>query len=1101
MSEKRSIEEVNQSLESLLEQEHVSGVIQTKQKRQRTFDPMTQNTQRSSDNSLEDKDINPPAGYIKRIILKNFMCHEHFQLELGSRLNFIIGNNGSGKSAILTAITIGLGAKASITNRGTNLKSLIREGCHSSKIIIILNNSGFGSYNQSVYGNEIKIERTIRKEGTISQFSIKSENDKEITTKKVDLQKIVDFFSIPVLNPMCFLTQDSARSFLTASSPQEKLKHFMRGTLLEEIEINLCKAENLLKSSKACLDLHSLNLKGLKDDYEMAKSLLEEIYKNHDWVKRKKILQGKLCWLIYDENLNKLHKLQGQIDDKNKKISAIDKKIEDKQLKMEKLKVDQETLSHNIENKMQEVHKCNIAYEETQNKVKSFMTQHQDLKQNKEASMKEIQKSQDNIKKYLMKIKTLEEEIRTSSGGNKREMALEIKELKCRIENLEEKENENREYYNTLKIQDEDIYSERKSALNRLESSINVHRYELKELEKNSSNFVTNFDRNMERVLTTIKKKLYLFSATPIGPLGMEVKVKTGFEKWARPIQTVIGGILNAFVVQDIKDSKILRHILEECQIRERFPVITYKLNRFDFSNGKAQSVYPSIIDALEFSSKEIECLFVDQSRIEKIVLVEHKDDAYRLLKQRQQNISMVLSIKNNYSGFQSSISSIGSMRLNTTEYQQRLKMRIGGHNNDDHDYLKSIILEGEKEINNKRVYFDSKISEIRHKINECILKKQEIRENILRLRHQLNDLEFKLDKEIDTGALEEYQLEIKNQNENISNHSTLIDNINNKMGEISEQVLPYKTKHDEVFRAFRKSKNELEGLKDLVESKSQKFVKIQDDIKYYDNKKQEYNNEKLSLDEKIQTFQTALESQKDEAELYCSKNESSSSDIPTTKDEVKSEILIAEKRIVEAEKRIGMTQEQITEYFENTKVKFKDGEARYSEIDKSLWKLDESLKFRRKALDEAISDTCYKADADFRMSMHIRKGFAGALSFSNPGELLVLVKTANDDTPRNVDTLSGGEKSFSQITLLLATWSTMRARIIALDEFDVFMDQVNRTIGTKLIMKKLSSNIRTQTIIITPQDIGKIADINNPGITIHRIRDPERRNNSSFYN
>lgn len=39
------------------------------------------------------------------------MCHEHFELELGSRLNFIVGNNGSGKSAILTAITYWFGSQ------------------------------------------------------------------------------------------------------------------------------------------------------------------------------------------------------------------------------------------------------------------------------------------------------------------------------------------------------------------------------------------------------------------------------------------------------------------------------------------------------------------------------------------------------------------------------------------------------------------------------------------------------------------------------------------------------------------------------------------------------------------------------------------------------------------------------------------------------------------------------------------------------------------------------------------------------------------------------------------------------------------------------
>lgn len=33
-----------------------------------------------------------------------------------------------GKSAILTGITVGLGGKASVTGRGTGMKTLIREG-------------------------------------------------------------------------------------------------------------------------------------------------------------------------------------------------------------------------------------------------------------------------------------------------------------------------------------------------------------------------------------------------------------------------------------------------------------------------------------------------------------------------------------------------------------------------------------------------------------------------------------------------------------------------------------------------------------------------------------------------------------------------------------------------------------------------------------------------------------------------------------------------------------------------------------------------------------------------------------------------------------
>ena len=56
------------------------------------------------------------------------MSISHFPL---TERNSNLGNNcsnGSGKSAVLTAITICLGGKATATNRGQSLKSFIKEG-------------------------------------------------------------------------------------------------------------------------------------------------------------------------------------------------------------------------------------------------------------------------------------------------------------------------------------------------------------------------------------------------------------------------------------------------------------------------------------------------------------------------------------------------------------------------------------------------------------------------------------------------------------------------------------------------------------------------------------------------------------------------------------------------------------------------------------------------------------------------------------------------------------------------------------------------------------------------------------------------------------
>jgi chromosome segregation ATPase len=88
----------------------------------------------------------------------------------------------------------------------------------------------------------------------------------------------------------------------------------------------------------------------------------------------------------------------------------------------------------------------------------------------------------------------------------------------------------------------------------------------------------------------------------------------------------------------------------------------------------------------------------------------------------------------------------------------------------------------------------------------------------------------------------------------------------------------------------------------------------------------------------------------------------------------------------------------------------------------------------------------------------------SGDLKFSHDNHKLELRVQPHDNGEldkksqrvKDSSTLSGGEKSFSTICLLLALWHAAGCPIRGLDEYDVFMDPVNRKVATKMVRQFL---------------------------------------------
>ena len=76
------------------------------------------------------------------------------------------------------------------------------------------------------------------------------------------------------------------------------------------------------------------------------------------------------------------------------------------------------------------------------------------------------------------------------------------------------------------------------------------------------------------------------------------------------------------------------------------------------------------------------------------------------------------------------------------------------------------------------------------------------------------------------------------------------------------------------------------------------------------------------------------------------------------------------------------------------------------------------------------------------------------------------------EQATKNVRSLSGGERSFSTVAFIIALWEAMECPFRCLDEFDVFMDLVNRKISMRLMLEMGQNMHGKQFIFLTPQDM-----------------------------
>jgi chromosome segregation ATPase len=504
---------------------------------------------------------NIPAenAIIEEIICTNFMCHAHLQIKVGPLINFIIGHNGSGKSAVLSALTVCLGGKATATNRSQSLKGFIKEGCEASTLSVRIKNQGVSSYKQDVYGASIIVERHFSRSGA-SGFKIKNANGKIITTKKSDLDDILDFYALQLDNPMNVLTQDMARQFLNSSSSQDKYKFFHRGTQLETLDNDYQEIERTLDTIQPKMRHIQEQKAATKAAYDRARKAAELVAGQQRTVNAIKRLEWEMAWAQVEEQENILEDADNEIkeldvtmEEQKEKANDMERKFSHAEQSVEQATGAIASLEAELQPHQEKKTEVTTIFQAQVDELQGLIHQQREIRT-------ELKVAQSDVQKYTGLIQAEEEKLRNADDGRPAQIHAEIQECKSTLEEANQAKDSIDSQGRDLKQDAEGAQNQKKRAAQtaqEISDDFQKQNRRIKEVEKENGKI--NLHPNIQRLMTAITRDSR-FRVKPVGPVSQHVHLLK--PEWSSILERQAGMMLDAFCVTSKADEAILTELL-----------------------------------------------------------------------------------------------------------------------------------------------------------------------------------------------------------------------------------------------------------------------------------------------------------------------------------------------------------------------------------------------------------------------------------------------------------------------------------------------------------------------------------------------------------
>ena len=600
----------------------------------------------------------------------------------------------------------------------------------------------------------------------------------------------------------------------------------------------------------------------------------------------------------------------------------------------------------------------------------------------------------------------------------------------------------------------------------------------------------------------------------PVGPLGMHVKLKgPSYQKWAKAVGTHLSSTLRDYVVTSPKDKQLFDKILRKCGALGEHNTILLRPHARYGSPGQTPLETPQGVLTMEqvvqidddlaynalLEARELEgqVLFDSHQEAERQVFGGHKGNLKlkQFVKQSYDPTGSFTSIRNGnkftiaaksrQGGFQFGVSAVESLERAHADLKEA-KLRLN----------EAKAMERDAKTNAQAQHQTAK----KHEASLQTLEKgQHGRQNeIVSLKEELAEMQ-------DSSAVDTREWEAEEQNivADLEECSKAIDEA--KQAKASAEEIVAQKVH--ARQEYEKTAKGLGQQMQAAEAELSGVMKARKEGKEGLDKAQRKVDEVVgankSVNAAVDDARKALTEITEAARAHTIITMGAETEMPVTlgkgkdKEYVKAKIKALKLRKEDGLKALPKGERNV----EEARSKAHSARATYNEkvadvkkVEDNIDLLEEDVKKRLKKWKKFRKAISRITNKRFDHTLN-QKGQSGELLLDHKAETLSLTvqKDSRDSQSQigNVKQLSGGERSYATLSLLVALGECVECPFRIMDEFDVFMDAVSRKIALQQLIDEGLQNKHRQFVFITPQDLSSITP--RPEVKIIKLQNPDR--------